>query len=1356
MGEVGEAIGFSNESSKLDKTGPSDPFNNPADDTEAVNDGNDDGDVIDDDDDDGNDTDNDEGEVEDDPSSENEEGTEPLPESLMQELERRKQNAVIQELAAQRAAAMTEEEMRQTVQSTDDYKLSMAKLLEKHDFATSINDPREYQIELFERAKTDNIIAVLDTGSGKTLIAVLLLKYMISRELESRALDKPPRISFFLVDSVTLVYQQAAVLQANLDQRVEKFCGAMGTDLWNKEIWDKHFNSNMVIVCTAEVLYQCLLHSFISIQQINLLIFDEAHHAKKDHPYARIIKDFYVPTIDTLRPKVFGMTASPVDAKVDVIKAAESLEALLDSRIATTSNLDLLRQSVARPTEEIWRYDRLKKPIETPLFTKLKENYGKLPVLKPLFNAALEANSILGHWCADLIFLYGLNEDVLPKLEGRAAKQPSAFSREGAKPAKEISQEEAQKVREAGEIVRSHDFGYPTDPDALSSKVRLLLERLTDRFSRPTDTKAIVFVKTRYTAQILSDLFKRVGPEFLHPDVLIGHRAHDPIQLNVTSREQFMVLVRFRKGDVNCLFATSIAEEGLDVPDCNLVVRFDLYSTVIQYVQSRGRARHKNSVFAQMVENGNYDHETAIKEVYRNEELARRFCSSLPDDRLLHKEQVLSGLMVKEVKRKSLTIPTTGAKLTFNSAISVLANYASSLQHDGETMTQVHYVMNRTPGGYICEAILPETSVIRGTCGKPASQKVLAKQSAAFETCVLLRKAGQLDDHLLSVVKKRRPAMRNAKLAIKSKKANQYKMKTKPSMWAESRGERPSQLSALMIFIIPSAPLRREHKPILFLTRQKLPKFPKFPIYLDDNVKCDVVAAPVGGVLDVSETEVDMLTKFTMDVFRDAFHKIYQHQPELMSYWLAPPTSDAEQDVSDIRLDSLIDWELLKSIHEGSVDNEWKPGAPPESIENKFIYDPWNGKYRYFTSIIDPDLRASDPVPPDAPRRRHMDSILSYCLNLFKNSRTRFLEHAVWDQPVVKAEVLGLRRNLLDEATEHELQKHACADVPICVQPLRISAIPIPLATTFFAFPAIIFRLEAYLIAQECCEYYGLSGIPLDLALEAVTKDSDNTEEHVAEQIQFQRGMGKNYERLEFFGDCFLKMATSMSIFSLHPDQDEFDYHVDRMTMLCNANLFKHAIESKMYKFVRSQSFSRRNWYPDGLNLLQGKSKTDATEDTHNLADKTIADICEALIGACLLTGGQNNRFDLAVKAVTAFVKHENHNVADWEGYRKIYALPKYQTTEANAAERDLAAKVEAVTGYHFKYPRLLKSAFMHPSYPSSWALVPCYQRLEFLGDSLYDMVCVEFLYAKYPDKDPQWLTEHKMAMVSNKFLGAL
>lgn len=83
-----------------------------------------------------------------------------------------------------------------------------------------IKNPREYQTELFERAKKENTIAVLDTGSGKTLISVLLLRWIIDHELERRANGEPPKISFFLVASVTLAFQQFSVLEANLDHKV--------------------------------------------------------------------------------------------------------------------------------------------------------------------------------------------------------------------------------------------------------------------------------------------------------------------------------------------------------------------------------------------------------------------------------------------------------------------------------------------------------------------------------------------------------------------------------------------------------------------------------------------------------------------------------------------------------------------------------------------------------------------------------------------------------------------------------------------------------------------------------------------------------------------------------------------------------------------------------------------------------------------------------------------------------------------------------------------------------------------------------------------------------------------------------
>ena len=208
----------------------------------------------------------------------------------------------------------------------------------------------------------------------------------------------------------------------------------------------------------------------------------------------------------------------------------------------------------------------------------------------------------------------------------------------------------------------------------------------------------------------------------------------------------------------------------------------------------------------------------------------------------------------------------------------------------------------------------------------------------------------------------------------------------------------------------------------------------------------------------------------------------------------------------------------------------------------------------------------------------------------------------------------------------------------------------------------------------------------------------------------------------------------------------------------------------------KSNEYGRRTWYPAGLKLVSGKgvnAKAKANANKHRLNDKSIADVCEALIGAALLTQRRTRKMDMAVKAVSMFVKSPDHNMKHWEEYYRLYKLPTYQTAESTASQQDLASKIADTMGYRFKYPRLLQAAFIHPSYLlGRGGGIPCYQRLEFLGDSLLDMACVNFLFFKYPNRDPQWLTEHKvyvlrvryrtplthrqMAMVANKFLGAL
>lgn len=125
-----------------------------------------------------------------------------------------------------------------------------------------------------------------------------------------------------------------------------------------------------------------------------------------------------------------------------------------------------------------------------------------------------------------------------------------------------------------------------------------------------------------------------------------------------------------------------------------------------------------------------------------------------------------------------------------------------------------------------------------------------------------------------------------------------------------------------------------------------------------------------------------------------------------------------------------------------------------------------------------------------------------------------------------------------------------------------------------YLFSAILTRIESYLIALEACDLLELKVTPA-LALEAMTKDSDNTDDHREQQLHVQRGMGKNYERLEFIGDCFLKMATSISLFTKNPNENEYGYHVKRMLLICNKNLFGTAVKAELYQYIRSVGFSR-------------------------------------------------------------------------------------------------------------------------------------------------------------------------------------
>jgi len=314
--------------------------------------------------------------------------------------------------------------------------------------------------------------------------------------------------------------------------------------------------------------------------------------------------------------------------------------------------------------------------------------------------------------------------------------------------------------------------------------------------------------------------------------------------------------------------------------------------------------------------------------------------------------------------------------------------------------------------------------------------------------------------------------------------------------------------------------------------------------------------------------------------------------------------------------------------------------------------------------------------------------------------------------------------------------------------------------------------LESFLVVGEALEKLDLLQVPLDLALQAFTQDSnaeadkgddmqDDNIIHMEDPSDAYRRVTSNYERLEFIGDSLLKMMTTITVFNRTTCNEE-GMHCKRMEMLSNRRLYTTASkpEYELFQYIRSGSGEkfRDTWYPEFLNQIKGR-KIVLTEKrrSHALGQKTIADVCEAVIGASIMTTRHlptSQKFDLGIQAITKLVQDENHDIFTWQQVAPMYQAPDWSLVLNDPVAVELARKVHNITGYRFNNPRLLRSAFTHSS--DQHSPVPDLQRLEFLGDACLDWVCIWWLFSNNETRGPQWLTEHKMAMVSNKFLAAL
>ena len=349
---------------------------------------------------------------------------------------------------------------------------------------------------------------------------------------------------------------------------------------------------------------------------------------------------------------------------------------------------------------------------------------------------------------------------------------------------------------------------------------------------------------------------------------------------------------------------------------------------------------------------------------------------------------------------------------------------------------QATFVMTVEHKQYVCEVILPENSPVISAIGRPAARKSIAKRSAAFEACILLRKGGHLDDHLIPTYHKQLPEMRNAHLALNMKQTNCYDMKIKPSLWENTRGSRPEALFMTVLEIETPESLERSYQPLALLTRTQLPEFPTFHLYLQVGKTTKLLSTSILKSLKLEGSSLAELNCFTLRVYKDIFNKEFEDNIPKMSYWLAPVVAHREISREEPFPASLIDWQILNDVHK-LEELGWDENKPHSYLEDRYIVDKWSGGRRFFSVGVVSGLRPNDPVPDDIIVSKERKSILDSTVTLFKKSR----ERARWspNQPVVLAHCVPHRLNWLDDFTEKEIGHQSKSY--ICPEPLLISAV---------------------------------------------------------------------------------------------------------------------------------------------------------------------------------------------------------------------------------------------------------------------------------------------------------------------------
>ena len=461
-----------------------------------------------------------------------------------------------------------------------------------HPFLRDGIEARGYQIAATQACVRCSTLLVMPTGFGKTAVQWNCIADALDSGIEKIVITAP---------TVGLVEQQRRMILERIVIEPDNVRTYTGSDRPAKrgEIWGQA----TIIIATPQVIRNDVDSGLIHLEKVGLLIIDEAHHAKGNHATAQVADRY---ESQAAKPWLVAATASPGSSQ----KGIEQL----------WHRLNVKRIFVAKREDDLLQPYAVDMNIAT---IRVMLDSTTLALLEPLEahqfqeTDALKRQGFLApteHLTAGLIEEAAQRASIaISRRDPRgydAARRISDVRRmhmlldllktQGVRSARSYLERADEQLRE-GERSTSrflkkqviHAFRQAVhEMDECHPKSALVRQLVQEHLEHHPEDRILIFSEYRDTVEHLVQDLNQIPDATV--DRFIGQSKRGKRE-GMTQKQQLAQLERFRNGEMNVLVATSVGEEGLDVPSASMVLFYEPVPSAIRSIQRRGRTARERS-----------------------------------------------------------------------------------------------------------------------------------------------------------------------------------------------------------------------------------------------------------------------------------------------------------------------------------------------------------------------------------------------------------------------------------------------------------------------------------------------------------------------------------------------------------------------------------------------------------------------------------------------------------------------------------------------------------------------------------------------------------------------------------------